>query len=164
LFLKVIVIYFKKNPMENLFDQHTAQKFIDRIEKLTPQSKPLWGKMKVEQMLWHCQKPFEIVSGALTPKVNPVIKFLFGKSAKVGFTNTQPVKKNLPTFNEAKAPASPNFETEKNKLIDQIKNFQQRGPSGISKAPHPFFGPLTVDEWNTLEIKHLEHHLSQFGA
>ena len=52
----------------------------------------------------------------------------------------------------------------KNKLIDQIKNFQQRGPSGISKAPHPFFGPLTVDEWNTLEIKHLEHHLSQFGA
>jgi len=31
-------------------------------------------------------------------------------------------------------------------------------------AEHPFFGPLTNEEWNALQWKHLSHHLRQFGC
>ncbi len=150
--------------MESLFDKNTVQKFVERINQLSPETNALWGKMRVEQMLWHCQKPFEIASGALRPKVSPLIKFLFGKSAKKDMTGPKPIKKNLPTFNEAKAIQSAVFEQEKKNLITAIENFQQKGVDGLTKKPHPFFGEMSVQEWNALLSKHLDHHLKQFGV
>ena len=150
--------------MESLFDKNISQKFIERINQLSPETKAQWGKMTVEQMLWHCQKPFEIASGALVPTVNPIIKFLFGKSAKKGMTGPIPVKKNLPTFREAKGNNSAVFDTEKKKLIEMIENFQKKGADGLIKKPHPLFGEMSVTEWNALEVKHLDHHLTQFGV
>jgi hypothetical protein len=150
--------------MESLFDKNTVQKFVERINQLSPETNALWGKMRVEQMLWHCQKPFEIASGALRPKVNPLLKLIFGKSAKKGMTGDIPVKKNLPTFKEAKAINAVVFEKEKKNLITLIENFQQKGVEGLTKKPHPFFGNMSVAEWNALEIKHLDHHLKQFGV
>jgi hypothetical protein len=34
----------------------------------------------------------------------------------------------------------------------------------LTSAPHPFFGPMTQQEWETLMWKHLDHHLRQFGV
>jgi Protein of unknown function (DUF1569) len=34
----------------------------------------------------------------------------------------------------------------------------------LTQKPHPFFGALTVAEWDGLQWKHLDHHLRQFGA
>ena len=30
-------------------------KLIGAIEKLTPETKPKWGKMNAAQMVWHCK-------------------------------------------------------------------------------------------------------------
>ena len=163
LYLNILFAYFKKK-MESLFEKNTTQKFVERINQLSPQTQAQWGKMRVEQMLWHCQKPFEIASGTLVPKINPLIKFLFGKSAKRDMTGEKPVKKSLPTFNEAKAIQSAVFEKEKKNLIAAIENFQQKGLEGLTKKPHPFFGEMNVTEWNALLFKHLDHHLTQFGV
>jgi len=46
--------------VKNLFDPVVKQKIIDRINKLTPQTKQQWGKMNVAQMLAHVQKPIGI--------------------------------------------------------------------------------------------------------
>lgn len=32
----------------------------------------------------------------------------------------------------------------------------------LQPAPHPFFGPLDVDEWDRLHVRHFEYHLKQF--
>ncbi|MBA2611957.1 MAG: DUF1569 domain-containing protein [Bacteroidetes bacterium] len=150
--------------MESLFKPETTQKFIERINRLTPQAKAEWGKMDVAQMLTHCQKPLEIASGELVPKVSPIIKLLFGKSAKRSILRDPQFKKNIPTFAEAKIVDQRVFDTEKKKLIEYVESFQKKGPKGITKAAHPFFGPMTIEEWDALQTKHLDHHLRQFGV
>ncbi|MEO6302229.1 MAG: DUF1569 domain-containing protein [Bacteroidia bacterium] len=150
--------------MESLFKTDTAQKMISRINNLTPQSQAQWGKMNVGQMLTHCQKPMEIASGTLVPKVNPIIKLLFGKSARKSILKDPQFKKNIPTFAEAKIVDQRIFETEKKKLIEYVESFQKNGPQGITKSAHPFFGAMTIEEWDALQTKHLDHHLRQFGV
>ena len=150
--------------MENLFEKQTAKKFIDRINKLDTKAKAQWGKMNVEQMLTHCQKPLEIASGELVLKPNPIIKFLFGKRAKKQLINEPEFKKNLPTFNEAKILDQRVFDFEKNKLIKLIENYQEKGENGLTKNAHPFFGEMSLSDWNALQVKHLDHHLKQFGV
>jgi hypothetical protein len=33
-----------------------------------------------------------------------------------------------------------------------------------TKDAHPFFGKMTVKQWDYLQHKPLDHHLSQFGV
>ena len=150
--------------MKNIFNSDDAHEFIERINKLTPATKAIWGKMNVGQMLAHSHIPLKIASGVLVPKPNPIIKFLFGKGAKKKLVNGEDFKKHLPTFKEALITDERDFEKEKSSLISLIKKFQQKGVAGLTKKPHPFFGNLTVDEWNILQTKHLDHHLKQFGV
>jgi hypothetical protein len=150
--------------MKDLFNHEHAKEFVDRINQLSVHSKAQWGKMNVSQMLTHAQIPLQIASGAIEIKPNPIIKFLFGKRAKKQLNNNDDFKKNLPTFKEAIFADEREFEKEKEKLISLIKNFQAKGAEGIIKKPHPFFGELTIMEWNTLQTKHLDHHLKQFGV
>jgi hypothetical protein len=149
------------HAMKSIFNATDNAEFIDRIDKLSPSSQALWGKMNVSQMLAHCQVVIQVALGELQLKRN-LLGFLFGTMAKKQILE-KPLKQNLPTFSEAKITDAKNFDKEKQKLIELIKRFSA-GPSVISKDPHPFFGPLTIDEWNTLQVKHLDHHLRQFGV
>jgi hypothetical protein len=150
--------------MKSLFEKQTADEFIARINKLTPESAAVWGKMDVAQMLTHCQKPLEIASGKLKPRINKVIKFLFGERARKQLLRDPEFKKNIPTFQEAKIVDKRVFNTEKERLIQLIIQFQTNGEAGLTKDPHPFFGDLSVKEWDILQVKHLDHHLRQFGV
>ena len=64
---------------KNILQSEVKQELISRIEKLRPDNQKQWGKMNVSQMLTHAQIPLNIASGALVPKPNPIIKFLFGR-------------------------------------------------------------------------------------
>ncbi len=121
----------------------------------------LWGKMNVSQMLAHCQVIIQVALGEMKLKRN-LLGFLFGAIAKKQIMK-KPLKQSVPTFSEAKIADTRNFDTEKQKLIELIKRFSA-GPGVISKDPHPFFGPMTIDEWDTLQVKHLDHHFRQFGV
>jgi hypothetical protein len=150
--------------MTSIFNKQHHQEFISRINTLNKQTQPQWGKMNVAQMLAHCQMPLKIASGELVPKINPIVKFLFGKTAKKQLVNDPEFKKNLPTFSEAKIVDERVFEQERARLIDLLEKFHQKGPAGLTKNAHPFFGTMTVSDWDTLQVKHLDHHLRQFGV
>lgn len=150
--------------MRSIFDKDHVEEFISRINSLNHQTQPQWGKMNVAQMLAHCQVPIKIASGSLVPKVNPVVKFLFGKSAKRQLVNEPEFKRNLPTMGEAKITDQRVFEKERSKLVNVIKELQSKGPAGLTKRAHPFFGEMTISDWDTLQVKHLDHHLRQFGV
>ena len=47
--------------MKNLFTSTVNQKMVDRINKLTPDTKPLWGKMTVAQMLAHSRRHYMLL-------------------------------------------------------------------------------------------------------
>jgi hypothetical protein len=149
--------------MESLFNASGAEHFISRINKLTPQSQPQWGKMDVAQMLTHCQKFIQVALGELKADVNPLLALLFGRAAKKSLLNGKPFKKNLPTLKEAVITDPRKFDEEKNALIAVIRKFHSDRGSRVP-ARHPFFGKLAPHEWDLLQAKHLDHHLQQFGA
>jgi len=149
--------------MNSLFDTQANEEIINRINLLTVNSKNLWGKMNVAQMLKHSQQPLLVALGDKKLK-RGLIGILFGTMAKKSFLKLEQFKKNLPTDPSFIVKDQKEFEEEKQKLTELVKRFSTLGPAGISKDPHPFFGRLTIEEWDTLQIKHLDHHLRQFGV
>jgi hypothetical protein len=149
--------------MKSLFEPHVFNELITRIEKLTPGTKPLWGKMSVAQMVTHAQVPFKVAFNELKLK-RGLIGILFGGIAKKKLAGPDPFQRNLPTDKNFIIRHQPEFENEKANLIAVVKKFSHGGPGDITKEPHPFFGKLTSQEWDNLMYKHLDHHLRQFGV
>ncbi len=147
--------------VKSLFDPATKQETIDRINKLTPESKPLWGKMNASQMLAHLIVPMGVADG--TQKIKrTMFGRIVGPIARPFFYNEKPVKKNLPTAKEFNMQGiDKNFEAEKKILIDAINKFSE---ASIINETHPFFGHLTKEQWAKGTWKHLDHHLQQFGV
>ena len=149
--------------MESLFVQATTDKLVYRIKKLQPDSRPLWGKMNVGQMLAHCQMPLKIAVKDIKPK-RSFVGMLFGSIVRKRVLNEKPFAKNLPTDKTFVFTDQRNVEEESQKLIELIQRFNTVGPEGITKDPHPFFGSMTPDEWSLLTYKHTDHHLRQFNV
>ena len=149
--------------MKSLFDESTRIEMIERIKKLNVETKATWGKMTVSQMVAHAQAPFKVAFDELKLK-RGFIGVLFGGIARKQLAGPKPFSKNLPTDKNFIITNNPDLETEKYKLIQYVERFSKAGPTGITKAPHPFFGVMTPKEWDNLMHKHLDHHLRQFGA
>ncbi len=146
--------------IKDLFDPNVKQEIIDRINKLTPASQRLWGKMDVGQMLAHCQMPLGVAVGTHKLKGNFFIQII-GRLIKKKLFNNQPFKPNLPTDKSFRMTTTKDFEKEKKGLIQMIGDFSE---NTLSNEPHPFFGKMTKAEWSRGTWKHLDHHLRQFGA
>jgi hypothetical protein len=149
--------------MCNLFNKEDNQKIIDRISKINSESKPLWGKMSAAEMLFHLQQPLRVGFGEKKLKRSLLGK-LFGNIAKKQVLSGKPIKKGLPTDVNFKPKGNHDLEKEKAGLIEIVSRFAKGGREALTKEPHPFFGRLTPEEWNILTWKHLDHHLTQFGA
>ncbi|MEO8568386.1 MAG: DUF1569 domain-containing protein [Ginsengibacter sp.] len=147
--------------MPSLFDSSDNDSIQERVNKLTSDTKPLWGKMNATEMLAHLQQPVLVAFGELKIK-RGVLGFLFGKIAKKQMLADKPFKQNMPTVKEFRVSAK-NFSNEKNTLLSYVERFK-KGPQIITSDPHPFFGKMTLEEWDTLQWKHLDHHLRQFGV
>lgn len=149
--------------MENIFDKPACQNILDRLGRLTPESQPLWGKMTASQMLVHCQKPIDVLTGKLTLK-GGLLGFLFGKMAKNNFLRDMGFSKNAPTHPKFRIKHEPNFNAEKELLTNMVAMLGELGAESIAIDRHPFFGPMTDEEWGKLMYIHLDHHLKQFGV
>lgn len=149
--------------MKNLFQPEALEEIKQRIDKLQPNSKHLWGKMEVAQMLAHCTVSLEVATGQKTPP-RIFIGRILAPFIKSAFTNDKPLRKNTPTDKSFLVIDQRNFEKEKAKLIEIINQFSAGGPEKVTSHPHSFFGKLTPIEWSTGMYKHLDHHLRQFGV
>lgn len=148
--------------MKSIFNPDDNRELINRVQTLTPDVKPVWGKMTAAQMVLHAQAPFKVALKELQLK-RGIVGILFGSMAKKKLVGPEPFGKNLPTAPAFKVTTHPEFEKEKQNLIDFLHRIIKAGPSGITKEPHPFFGKMTSQEWDILLFKHMDHHLRQFG-
>lgn len=148
---------------DSLFDPAGLAAMLARIDGLRPDSPRRWGKMTIGQMLAHCQQPLRVAVGEL-PLRRSLIGVLFGRLAKRQLLAPKPWQQGMPTAPEFRITDARDFGTEQQALLAMVRRFGEAGPDGLTKAPHPFFGPLTSDEWQALQWRHLDHHLRQFGA
>ncbi|SMP11691.1 DUF1569 domain-containing protein [Chryseobacterium profundimaris] len=151
--------------MENIFDVKTVQNYIDRINALTPETQPLWGKMSVDQMLAHCNVSYEMVyEPEKHKKPGSIAKFILKTFVKSKVVGEKGYTRNSPTAPQFIIADRKNFEEEKKRLIGFIQKTQQLGEPAFDGKESFSFGKLKAQEWNNMFAKHLNHHLAQFGV
>lgn len=149
----------------NIFDPKTTQVLTERINKLTAQTTPQWGKMNVGQMLAHCSVAYDQAFDPNTKRPPLPVRFLLKLFLKGKLTDsTTPYKKNSGTAPAFLISDERNFEKEKAKLLGHIQKTEQLGTAHFEDKESTSFGKMTANEWNNLFYKHLDHHLTQFGV
>ena len=147
--------------MRTIFDQATTAELISRIDKLNENSKALWGKMTVYQMLRHCTKWEDLLSGELKVK-RMFLGRLFGKMAlKKMLKDETGMGRNLPTVPGFSITGDGDVLAEKKKWIELVKAHTRFTNDYFI---HPFFGKLTKEQMGQLAYKHTDHHLRQFNC
>jgi hypothetical protein len=106
---------------------------ITNIEKLDDKTIPQWGTMTAQKMVEHLINTFRISSGKLEIEC-------FTEERKL------PILKRF-LFSD--------------KPVEDYYDYFEENPDSI--FINPTFGPLNKEEWERFHIKHLTHHLTQFG-
>jgi hypothetical protein len=147
--------------MKSLFTTEAHEEIINRIGQLTDNSTANWGKMNVGQMVWHCQGPLNIMLEKKDYGLKPswLAKVFFKKS----LYNDKPWRKGLPTAKFLKTTNTKDFPLEKQQLISLINETVSHRDK-TNWTAHPAFGYFTSQQWGQMQYKHLDHHLTQFGA
>jgi len=157
-------LFTKPFYVKSVFKPADVVELIYRINKLTSESRPLWGTMNVAQMLAHVNVSYEMVFTDKHPQPNVFTRFILKLMAKKMVVGPKPYPHNSPTGPAFKITDDRDFEIEKTRLLSHLNQTMQLGEAHFhNKASHSF-GKLTADEWNVMFYKHLDHHLSQFGV
>jgi Protein of unknown function (DUF1569) len=150
--------------MKNVFNENDKNQIIERINLLNPESKGLWGKMNVAQMLAHCNVTYEMVYTDKHPKPNFLVKKMLQWFVKNKVVTETPYSKNGQTAPAFIIKDEKKFNEEKQRLVDFIIQTQTLGAAHFDGKESHSFGNLSATEWNNMFYKHLDHHLSQFGV
>lgn len=150
--------------MKNIFTKEVTNEVIARINQLTLESQPQWGKMNVGQMMAHCSVSYETVYTDKHPKPGVIAKFLIKLLAKNQVVSEKPYPRNSRTAPHFLITDKRDFEKEKSQLIAYLNTTQELGEAHFDGKESHSFGKLTIQEWNNLFYKHIDHHLQQFGV
>ena len=147
--------------MKSFFEDGVYDEITSRIQQLNKDSKPVWGKMNVGQMLYHCQMPLNIILEKEDYGVKPnwLVNLLFKKS----MYSDKLWRKNLPTAPGFRITDEKEFDKEFNAITSLLSELNSQRDKE-DWQPHPAFGKLTKDQWGKMQYKHLDHHLRQFGV
>lgn len=150
--------------LPNIFTKEVSDQIVNRINQLTPETQPQWGKMNVAQMLAHCNVTYEMIYTDKHAQPNFFTKIILKTFVKKIVTNELPYKHNSPTAPAFLITDERIFNDEKIRLTDHILKTQQLGAAEFDGKISHSFGKLNTTEWNNMFYKHLNHHLSQFGV
>ena len=151
--------------MQDIFDIKETQHYINRINKLTPDSARNWGKLNVDQMLAHCNVTYEMVYEPHKHKApGGIAKFILKNFVKSKVVGDKSYSRNSPTAPQFVVTQDRDFDLEKKRLIGFIQKTQQLGRDSFDGKESFSFGKLKAKEWNNMFAKHLNHHLEQFGV
>jgi Protein of unknown function (DUF1569) len=147
--------------MKTLFDPAAREQIRARVDRLTPERKPLWGRMDAGRAVVHLTSQLRAALGELEcrPKKTPMNNWLMRRLVIYWL----PWPKGSPTAPEFLATPPATWDEDLAALRSAIDRFGAREEGG-AWPPHPAFGPLTGHMWGVLAWRHLDHHLRQFGV
>lgn len=151
----------------SLFDEQKRGEIIARINNLTSETKGMWGKMNVNQMICHCTDGLRGSLGELGSEVKDESNFLSRSLIKWLVLYIIQMPKEVPTsdrVNQMKDGTKPTgFESDRKTLLEFIEKVSAKSDD-FAWATHFKFGALNRNEWGILSYKHIDHHLKQFGV
>jgi len=150
--------------MKSIFEEESYIGIVNRLDKLTKQHKPNWGKMSVEQMLVHCRKSVEYAMGDIELEAKHPVQVFFYKFQKSSLYNDKPFRKNLNSIKDFIVKEHDSFEEEHKRLKQIIYRMHTSEKYFFPYTFHQIYGRLEPYEWGRLVYKHLDHHFKQFGV
>ncbi|MNK00453.1 hypothetical protein D3C87_182380 [compost metagenome] len=147
-----------------MFIETDLETVLNHLNKLTPDTKPAWGKMSAQRMVEHLTDTLRIATGEnpqelLIPeeKVERMVAFLYTDKPMAQNMEVPFAKEGTPLRNEE-------LELAVDEFVDVYLEFQELFAQDPElKTMHGFYGLLTYEQWDLLNKKHLTHHFTQFG-
>ena len=146
---------------KTVFDREARAELVRRLETVTPDRRPLWGKMNAGQMLAHLDASLAMATGELkvapkkSPLTNPLLRWLVIYKLKW--------PQGTPTAPELIATPPAEWAADLARFRDLLERVGNQPPEG-EWPRHPAFGQMKGTHWGALVHKHVDHHLRQFGA
>ncbi|WKZ69456.1 MAG: DUF1569 domain-containing protein [Melioribacteraceae bacterium] len=138
---------------------------ISKIEKLDDKTIPQWGTMTAQKMVEHLINTFRISSGKLEiecfteERKLPILKRFLSSDKELPREFKSPANELVPQGYQFQT-----IEIAKSNLLKEVEDYYKffdKKPD--AKLINPTFGELNRGEWENFHIKHLTHHLTQFG-
>lgn len=111
---------------------------------LTSESKAIWGKMSVAQMLAHCNVAYEMAYEDIHPKTNPFIRIILKLLVMNSVVSEKPYPKNNQTASQFIIKAERNFDIERDRLIAYLNKKHELGQSNFEGKESLSFGKLSA--------------------
>ena len=149
--------------MRTLAAAADRESILRRVALLTQSDARLWGKMSVHQMMCHLCDAYRLPLGEKT--ASPATGFL-QRTVMKWLALQLPLKwphgvATRPEMEQGVGGTPPaEFERDRTELLSIVRRFCN---TAAFSAPHPFFGPMSRQEWFRWGYLHADHHLRQFG-
>ena len=146
--------------MPNIWDPGAADALVGRVRRLSPDRRPLWGRMSCVQMIVHAADACGLYLGEITAAFRPSV--LRYPPLKQLVVYALPFPRHVSTSPELLIRQPGEWSQEVDVLCAAIRRFE--AAHGRTDWPrHPVFGRLTPRAVGVLAWRHTDHHLRQFG-
>jgi len=152
---------------QETFVEMTEETIKQCLDKLTEDTKPLWGNLTPQRMVEHLEYTCRIASGEIQDfEINTPEMYLEKVHNSIYNYEKFPRAYDFPLAEKSEIEKTryENLEVAKGKLLEarqQYLEYFKEHPDAITK--NVVFGELNKYEWYLLERKHLNHHFEQFG-
>lgn len=137
---------------------------IQKLDKLSPNTKPAWGDMSAQRMVEHLSDTIMIASGKKKfpleipeDKIEKMVGFLESDKPMARNIEVPFAKKNEKLRHEEIELAIDEF------LLEWLDFEEHFSENEYRTELHPYYGNLNYAQWCRLHAKHLTHHFEQFG-
>jgi hypothetical protein len=149
-----------------ILNDTVARKLVERLQRLRPEARALWGKMYANQMVCHLNDAFGLAMGE---KVASEHSTFFDRTVirwaalhvPLTWPRGVPTRPEMDQLGGGTRPTD--FAIDSAALAAAIERFG-RQPRDFQFSRHPIFGNLTEWEWLRWGYLHTDHHFRQFGV
>ena len=146
---------------ESIFDPAARAALLARLDGLEATASARWGQFTAPRMVSHLISAARMALGEESCKDRP--SFLSNRVVRYLVIHVLPFPKGAPTARDMLARAPESWPLDIAALKALIERAAANGRDGVW-ARHPAFGAISGHDWGVLIHKHVQHHLTQFGA
>ena len=146
---------------KSLLNPVARDELLDRLERLTPDARPRWGRMNATQMLAHLVDWMAMADGSLrTAPIKGVLRYPLIKQLAIYWL---PFPRNVMTAPELLKRKPRDWSLEREHVRHGLLSFEKLAAT-ISWPHHPAFGRMSARAWCVFAYRHTDHHFRQFGV
>lgn len=134
----------------------------ERLARLRPETPARWGSLDARRMVCHLADALDAGLGRLAVRRGrgPGILRYFPMKQLAIYVVPMPRGAQAPQELLATAPGE--FERDRQRVVEGMEFSATAAPEAAPE--HFLLGRMTMQQWNAMQWKHIDHHLRQFGC